>query len=169
MKIKIIVVFWLTLLHFSLSLKYSRPFPSRSTSINKPAQFPTWSSRPFSRSPGRGSSSTFINTNYHCQRFVPNSRTQSSLRGPIPYPIPPGYGYLPTHSLINPPPPSPPRYGNFEVPHGSRNGFHDITAVNVTHEIHHMLHEFQPCLWQCSHLDQSATSGGGPCSPFCKC
>ena len=78
MKNKIIVVILLTLLDFSLSLKYSRPFASRSTTNNKPA----WSSRPFSRSPG----STFTNPNYHSQRFVPNSRTQSSLRGPISYP-----------------------------------------------------------------------------------
>ena len=160
MKIKIVVIL-LTLLDFSLSLKYSRPFTSRSTTNNKP----DWSLRTFSRSPG----STFTNQNYHSQRFVPNSRTQSSLRGPISYPLAPGYGYLPTHGLVNPPPPSLPRHGNMEVPHGSRNGFHDPTAVTVTHEIHHMRHEFQPCLWQCSHLDQSATSGGGPCSRFCKC
>ena len=97
MKIKIIVVFWLTLLHFSLSLKYSRPFPSRSTTNNKPA----WSSRPISIS----HSSTFTNQNYHSQRFVPNSRTQSSLRGLISYTLAPVYGYLPTHGLVNPPPP----------------------------------------------------------------
>ena len=161
MKIKIVIL--LTILDFSLILKYRRSFASRRTTNNKPA----WS---FSRSPGLSRTpSTFTNQYYNRQRFVANSRTQSSLRGPISYPIPLGYSYLPTQGLVNPPPPLPPRYGNFKNPHGSSNVFHDITAVNVTHEIHHMLHEFQPCLWQCSHLDQSATSGGGPCSRFCKC
>ena len=160
MKIKIVVIL-LTLLDFSLSLKYSRPFTSRSTTNNKP----DWSLRTFSRSPG----STFTNQNYHSQRFVPNSRTQSSLRGPISYPLAPGYGYLPTHGLVNPPPPSPPSFNNMEVPHGHRNGFHDPTAVIYTGEVNHIRNQFQPCLSHCRHLDLGPQSGGGPCSRFCKC